>query len=75
MTPLTPQVVRAFALLRSPEFAPLMDYLKATRDDALENMALAQQQEVIFRYQGQTKLLKDLIELVDKAPALMNKQR
>lgn len=75
MIKLEPQVVRCLGLLRSPELAPLMEYLKATRQHTLEQMAQAQTQDQILRMQGEARFLKEFIELVAKSPELMAKMR
>lgn len=68
-------VARAFSLLRTDELAPLLEYLKATRKDAVDKLIMARDHATVLQLQGEVKTLDDLLKLVDDAPSLMQKLR
>lgn len=68
------RVARCFALLRNPEFKPLLDYLTKRRQETLERLGEANESQV-GRLQGRSAELKELLELVEKAEAIYAKIR
>lgn len=69
------RVARCMTTLKSPEMAPLMDYLKAYRTDVLESLVIAQNDMVIHRAQGKAEFLKELIGHIEKSHDLLRKTR
>lgn len=69
------RVARCMTTLKSPEMAPLMEYLKAYRLDVLEAMSIAQSDLIVHRAQGKAEFLKDLIGQIEKSHDLMRKFR
>ena len=67
------RVARCFGLLRSSEFAPLMDYLRDVRTGTLENLAIAGDEKALARLQGKAQVLKELIGNVEQADTLVSK--
>lgn len=67
------RAARAFAHLRAPEFSPLVDYLKARRQDALEQLAQVNLDVQIYRLQGEAVVLKDILGYIEGAEALLAK--
>lgn len=69
------QIARSLQLLKSPELAPFMEYLKAERADALEKAATHVELLHIAREQGKAQFLKQLLEYVSKSDTLASKLR
>jgi hypothetical protein len=67
------RIARCFSQLRAQEFQPLVEYLKAERNETLEALTQVQDQNTIYRLQGKAVLLKDLLEYVEGADALVAK--
>lgn len=65
------KVVRCFSHLRAPEFAPLVEYLKAYRLEALERMAQVNETDRIYRLQGQVGAVREILDLVEGAESIM----
>lgn len=72
---ITEQVARCFAVLRAPEFDPLLEYLRAERQGLLEQMAQVHDEKVLFRLQGEVGALKKLIDNVENAEVLIAKMK
>ena len=69
------RVARCLALLRSPEMQPLIEFLKARRQETLERLGDVQGEEMKSRLQGRNLELKELLEMVEQAEMLYAKTR
>lgn len=67
------RVARVMAQLRSPAMAPFLDYLRAQRQETLEQLTQAGTDTQVYRLQGEAGLLKHLLESIEKAEALLQK--
>lgn len=67
------RIARCFAQLRAQEFNPLVEYLRAERHETLESLTQVHDQNTIYRLQGKAGLLKELLEYVEGAEALIAK--
>ena len=65
------KVVRCFSHLRAPEFAPLVEYLKAYRLETLERMAQVGEPDKVYRLQGQVGAIREILDLVEGAESIM----
>ena len=72
---ITEQIARCFALLRAPEYDPLLEYLRAERQGILEQMAQVHDEKIIYRLQGEAGALKRVIDNVENAEALIAKMK
>jgi hypothetical protein len=69
------RVARCFALLRSNEFKPLLEFLQARQQETLARLVDAQDKDQMVRLQGRAVELKEFLELVEKGEALLAKTR
>jgi hypothetical protein len=69
------QVARGFSLLRSEEFKPLVEFLKARRSDTLESLSVESNEGMKSRLQGRSLELKEIIEFIEDANNLLAKTR
>ena len=69
------RVARCLALMRSPEMQPLIEFLKARRQETLERLGDVQGEEMKSRLQGRNLELKEILEMVDQAEMLYAKTR
>lgn len=67
------RIAHCFARLRSPEFAPLLEYLRAERHETLEMMAQVADPDKIYRLQGEAGKLKEILGYIESAEALITK--
>lgn len=67
------RIARCFALLRGPEFIPLLEYLRAERHESLEMMAQVADPEKIYRLQGEAGKLKELLGYIESSETLIAK--
>lgn len=67
------QTYRALALLKTAEMAPILEYLKAKRIDALERAAVVADLHLLGRAQGEAAFLKQLIEDIEQSGARLRK--
>lgn len=67
------RVARCLSLLRSPEFEPLVAYFKSKRLETLEDMAHTLDEKLIYKFQGEAKMLLELIENIEKSETLVAK--
>ena len=67
------RVARCLTLLRASEFDSLRGYLKAKRQEALERMAVAQDEKMIYKLQGEASMLLELLDNIEGAEALLAK--
>lgn len=67
------RVARCLTLLRASEFDNLREYLKAKRQESLERMAVAQDEKMIFKLQGEASMLAELLDNIEGAEALLAK--
>ena len=67
------RVARCFGLLRTPEFEPLVKYLRDCREESLEAMAEITDPVQIHRLQGTVGTLKGLLEDIEQAENLIRK--
>ncbi len=67
------RVARCLTLLRASEFDNLRGYLQAKRQEALERMAVAQDEKMIFKLQGEASMLAELLDNIEGAEALLAK--
>lgn len=68
-------VARCFALLRSNEFKPLLEFLHARQQETLARLVDAQDKDQMVRLQGRAVELKEFLELVEKGESLLAKIR
>lgn len=73
MLRLDEQVARCFQRLQAKEFEPLLEYLKASRQDTLETLVGTVQKEQIYRLQGEAAILADLLGHVKNSNELVTK--
>ena len=69
------RVARCLALMRSPEMQPLIEFLKARRQETLERLGEATGEEMKSRLQGRNLELKEILEMVEQAETLFAKTR
>lgn len=69
------RVARCFALLRSPEFKPLLEYLEARQQETLVRLVDAHDKDMMVRLQGRAVELKEILELVQKGETILTKIR
>jgi hypothetical protein len=69
------RTARCFALLRAPEMQPLVEFLKARRQETLERLGEATGEEMKSRLQGRQLELKDFLEMVEQGETLFAKTR
>lgn len=69
------RVARCLALMRSPEMQPLIEFLKARRQETLERLGDVQGEEMKSRLQGRNLELKEILEMVEQAETLFAKTR
>ena len=69
------RVARGFSLLRSEEFKPLVEFLKARRLETLENLSVEHNEGMKSRLQGRSLELKEFLEFIEDANILLAKTR
>lgn len=69
------RVARCLALMRSPEMQPLIEFLRARRQETLERLGDVQGEEMKSRLQGRNLELKEILEMVEQAETLFAKTR
>lgn len=69
------RVARCFALLRSQEMQPLVEFLKERRQETLERLGEATGEEMKSRLQGRQLELKEILEMVEQGETLFAKTR
>jgi hypothetical protein len=69
------RTARCFALLRAPEMQPLIEFLKARRQETLERLGEATGEEMKSRLQGRQIELKEFLEMVEQGETLFAKTR
>ena len=69
------RVARCFAHLRAEEFSPLVEFFRAERQEILERMAQVLDEKVIYRLQGEAAKLKDFLDYVEGAEALIARMK
>lgn len=72
---ITEQVVRGFAHLRAPEFIPLVEFFRAERQEILEKLTQVTDEKIIYRLQGEAGKLKEILEYIESAEALIAKMK
>jgi hypothetical protein len=73
MQRLDERVARCFQRLQAEEFAPLVAYLKDSRNGVLENLAGVAQIEQIYRLQGEAGILGKLLSNIEDSNELVTK--
>ena len=73
MQRLDERVARCFQRLQAEEFAPLVKYLKDSRQGVLEDLTGAIQTEQIYRLQGEAGILAKLLSNVENSNELVTK--
>lgn len=73
MLRLDERTARCFQRLQAEEFAPLVKYLKDSRNGVLEDLAGAVQIEQIYRLQGEAGILGKLLSNVEDSNELVTK--
>lgn len=69
------RTARSFSNLRAPGMAPLLEYWRAQRVEVLEQLTQATTEQQIYRLQGEASVLKQMLELTEKAESLVTKLR
>ena len=69
------RVARCLALLRNPEFKPLLEYLEARQQETLVRLVEAHDKDMMVRLQGRAVELKEILELVQKGETILTKIR
>jgi len=67
------RVARCFQRLQAEEFAPLVEYLKESRNGTLEQLVDAVQQDRIYRLQGEAGVIGDLLTYIKNSNELVTK--
>jgi hypothetical protein len=67
------QTARAFVRLRAPDLAPITAYLKALRQDTLEQLAQQSVDAQVHRLQGRAEMAREILELIERAETLATK--
>ena len=67
------RIARCFSHLRAQEFEPLRAYFKNKRLETLENLAQTIDEKLIFKFQGEAKVLAELLEHIENAETLIAK--
>lgn len=67
------RIAQCFARLRAPEFAPLLEYLRAERHESLEMMAQVADTDKIYRLQGEVGKLKEILGYIEGSETLIAK--
>lgn len=73
MVRLDERVARCFQRLQAEEFAPLVEYLKESRNGTLEQLVEAVQQDRIYRLQGEAGVIGDLLSYIKSSNELVTK--
>jgi hypothetical protein len=73
MTTVTLSIAQALHRLTAPEMAPIVEYLKAERLEALEQMAAVGEEWQWRKAQGRAQFAEQLLKLVADAPTLVAK--
>ena len=73
MQRLDERVARCFQRLQAEEFAPLVEYLKESRQGTLEQLVGVVQIEQIYRLQGEAGILAKLLTNVENSNELVTK--
>lgn len=69
------RVARCFSLMRTQDMQPLVEYLKARRQETLERLGEATGEEMKSRLQGRQIELKEILEMVEQGETLFAKTR
>lgn len=69
------RVARCFSLMRTQDMQPLLEYLKARRQETLERLGEATGEEMKSRLQGRQIELKEILEMVEQGETLFAKTR
>jgi hypothetical protein len=75
MVKLTFPVARAANLLKTGELAPLVEYMTATRDEAMRKLATCNDVNFMFKLQGEIKAINDFLDLVENSTKYMQTTR
>lgn len=67
------KVYEAALKMRSPEMAPLLDWLRGEFQETLEKLVTAPKENVPV-LQGEGRKLKEILDLVEGAPAALDKK-
>lgn len=73
MQRLTEKSARCFQRLQAEDFAALVEYLRESRKSTLEDLAVAPQQDQIYRLQGEAAVLSKILENIEKSNDLVTK--
>lgn len=73
MQRLDERVARCFQRLQAEEFAPLVEYLKESREGTLEQLVGVVQIEQIYRLQGEAGILAKLLTNIENSNELVTK--
>jgi len=68
------RTARCLGLLRTDEFAPLMEWLRNCHADSLKKLTVADGNQ-IYRLQGEAATLEEILELVVRSGDLIEKLR
>lgn len=69
------RTIRAFALMKNPELAPVVDWLKAQRAEALERLATPDVSTDFGVIQGEARTLKGILETIEQCSTANQKQQ
>ena len=70
---LTFAIAKAFHMLNAPELNPIVAFIQAERQEALELMAKVGDETQWRKAQGRAQFAEELLKLVEDAPALAAK--
>lgn len=70
---LTFSTANAFQKLKAPELAPIVEWIQAERQEALELMAVVGDEMRWRKAQGRAQLAQELLELVENSAELAAK--
>lgn len=63
----------ALSKLRLQEFQPVLEHIRAVREDALERMAVAGDTNQWLRAQGRAQVAKELLDTIQGIEQIVNK--
>lgn len=73
MQRLDEKVVRCFQRLQAEEFAPLIEFLRDSRNGTLEQLVGIEKIEMIYRLQGEAAVLGELLSHIKNSNQLITK--
>ncbi|MDR2379335.1 MAG: hypothetical protein LBD70_07935 [Bifidobacteriaceae bacterium] len=73
MVNIAPAEARGLLVLRSPEMAPFVGYLRRCLQTALDTLTHADDPVLLHRAQGESTFVSGLLSLIDQAPDIVSR--